>query len=114
VLPWLPDLEHLAYGWAHSLSDVHTALTGAGLVVRALREYAYSPYGCFDHLEETQPDRWTVKGAEVAWGLVGGFGTITAFTLGAPISLSVATSAMGAGLIVKFRQLIDGFLSEEN
>lgn len=62
--------EHAAYEWAHSLSDVHTALTEAGLVVRALREYPYSPYGCFDFLEETQPGRWTVRGSEVDIPLV--------------------------------------------
>lgn len=34
------------------------------------------------------------------WGLVGGFGTITAFTLGAPISLGLAISGMGVGLFL--------------
>jgi hypothetical protein len=34
------------------------------------------------------------------WGLVGGFGMMTAFTIGAPITLGLAISSMGVGLIV--------------
>jgi hypothetical protein len=34
------------------------------------------------------------------WGLVGGFGTMTAFTVGAPISLAAAIYVMGAGVLV--------------
>lgn len=34
------------------------------------------------------------------WGLVGGFGVMTAFTLGAPISLASAIAVMGGGLLV--------------
>ena len=34
------------------------------------------------------------------WGLVGGIGVMTAFTLGAPISLGVAMSVMGAGVLL--------------
>jgi len=37
---------------------------------------------------------------EGVWGLVAGFGVMTAGTLGAPISLGLAISLMGAGLIV--------------
>lgn len=63
-------IEHLAYEWSHSLADIHTALTRAGLTIRALREYPYSPYGCFDYLEETGPGRWTVRESEVDLPLV--------------------------------------------
>ena len=34
------------------------------------------------------------------WGFVGGFGPITAFTFGAPISLGLAITLMGVGLLV--------------
>ncbi len=34
------------------------------------------------------------------WGLVGGLGTMTAFTLGAPISLATAISVMGGGVLL--------------
>lgn len=67
-----PDapLEHDAYEWAHSLADVFTALLGAGLVVRGFREYAYSPYGCFDYLEQVAEDQWKVRGAETDLPLI--------------------------------------------
>jgi SAM-dependent methyltransferase len=58
-----PDAEyrHDAYEWAHSLEDVLMALVGAGLSIREFREYAYSPYGCFPYLEETEPGRWKIR-----------------------------------------------------
>lgn len=34
------------------------------------------------------------------WGFVGGFGAMTAFTLGAPLSLGAAISLMGGGLVL--------------
>ena len=34
------------------------------------------------------------------WGLVGGIGAMTAFTLGAPVPLAVAMSLMGVGVLV--------------
>jgi hypothetical protein len=63
-------IEHVAYEWAHGLADVHGALTGAGLTVRALREYPFSPYGCFEYLGEVEPGRWKVRGAPVDLPLV--------------------------------------------
>lgn len=63
-------IEHVAYEWSHSLADVHGALTRAGLTVRALREFPYSPYGCFDYLEETEPGRWKVRGVRAELPLV--------------------------------------------
>ena len=37
--------------WAHSLSEVITALISAGLSIEGFKEYPYSPYNCFDGLE---------------------------------------------------------------
>jgi SAM-dependent methyltransferase len=55
---------HDAYEWAHSLSDVFQALIAAGLAVRSFREFPYSPYNCFHYLEEREPGRWYVRGAQ--------------------------------------------------
>ncbi|MFW6085042.1 MAG: class I SAM-dependent methyltransferase [Gemmatimonadota bacterium] len=63
-------VEHEAFEWAFSLSDVHTALVGAGLTIRRMREYPFSPFGCYDFLEQTGPDRWEVRGSEVDEPLV--------------------------------------------
>jgi SAM-dependent methyltransferase len=59
------SFEHAAFEWAHSLSDVLTALQRSGLAIRDFREYPYSPYGCFPFLEQVDADRWKVRGAEV-------------------------------------------------
>jgi SAM-dependent methyltransferase len=57
--------EHEAREWSHSLSEVIEALLAAGLTIRSFREYPYSPHGCYPFLEESAPDRWTVRGAPV-------------------------------------------------
>ena len=57
--------EHEAREWSHSLSEAIEALLAAGLTIRSFREYPYSPYGCYPFLEESAPDRWTVRGAPV-------------------------------------------------
>lgn len=61
---------HRAFEWAHSLSEVVSALLEAGLTLRDFREYPFSPYGCFPFLEESEPGRWEVRGAEVELPLV--------------------------------------------
>jgi len=37
--------------WPHSLSEVINALILAGLTIEYFKEYAYSPYDCFENLE---------------------------------------------------------------
>lgn len=37
--------------WSHSMSEVISALIGAGLTIEYFSEYPYSPYNCFDGLE---------------------------------------------------------------
>ncbi|WP_249344274.1 class I SAM-dependent methyltransferase [Marinomonas sp. CT5] len=37
--------------WSHSISDVISALIGAGLRIESFVEYPYSPYNCFDGLQ---------------------------------------------------------------
>lgn len=37
--------------WSHSMSEVISALIGAGLTIESFSEYPYSPYNCFDGLE---------------------------------------------------------------
>jgi hypothetical protein len=62
--------SHTSFEWAHSLSDVFTALTSAGLAIGEFREYPYSPFGCYPFLHETAPGRWTVRGCPVDVPLV--------------------------------------------
>jgi hypothetical protein len=59
------EFSHASFEWLHSLSDVHRALIGAGLTIRDLREYPFSPFGCYAYLEELERDRWTIRDATI-------------------------------------------------
>lgn len=52
-----------------------------------------------DHVREAPSPLIKVGSRMGVWGLVGGFGVMTAFTLGAPVSLGLAISLMGAGVV---------------
>ncbi len=47
--------------WAHPLSSVVNALVGAGIEIRRLNEFPYSPYNCFEGLEEREPGRFHLR-----------------------------------------------------
>ncbi len=53
--------QHEFAVWAHPLGDVITALTTAGLEIRALTEFDYSPYDCFAGMQEKQPGRFYLE-----------------------------------------------------
>lgn len=56
------EFSHEAYEWTHSVADVLNALISAGLTIRAVREFAWTPYNCFPFLEEREKGRWYVRG----------------------------------------------------
>lgn len=47
--------------WNHSLSEVMSSLMNAGLSIMDFKEYNYSPYPCFDHIEEYGHDQYRIK-----------------------------------------------------
>ncbi len=49
--------------WVHPLGTVVQALIDAGIRIDTLREYPYSPYNCFDGLEEREPGRYYLQHA---------------------------------------------------
>ena len=53
--------------WAHPLSSVLNALIGAGIQIEQVREYPFSPYNCFEGMEEREPGRFYLnhKGHDV-------------------------------------------------
>ena len=55
------DFVSSAYEWAHGLGDIVTALTSAGLKIEFMHEFAFSPYGCFPFVEETEPGKYMLK-----------------------------------------------------
>lgn len=46
--------------WNHSLGSVVNALIKAGLEIKELNEYDYSPYNCLSNMEEFQPGKFRV------------------------------------------------------
>jgi len=47
--------------WPHPLSEVLNALISNGIAVDHLNEYPFSPYNCFENLEEWEKDRYYPK-----------------------------------------------------
>ncbi len=49
--------------WTHPLSDVINALISAGIKIEQLNEYPYSPYNCFDGMEEREQGKFYISQA---------------------------------------------------
>lgn len=47
--------------WSHPLSSVVTALIEAGIRIESLKEYPFSPYGCFPDMIEREPGRFHLE-----------------------------------------------------
>ena len=47
--------------WNHSIGEVVNSLLEKGLVIKALDEYDYSPYNCFNKTEKIAPKRFRIK-----------------------------------------------------
>lgn len=47
--------------WNHSLSEVISALIKAGLNIESFCEYDYSPYNCFNNMEEFETGKFRIK-----------------------------------------------------
>lgn len=47
--------------WNHSLGEVLGALLEHGLSIEQFHEYDYSPYACFNNLEQFEPGKYRVK-----------------------------------------------------
>ena len=58
------DIKGKEYSWNHSISEVINALIGAGLQLRAMNEYMYSPYPCFRNTVELEKNEWHIRGME--------------------------------------------------
>ncbi|WP_154223495.1 class I SAM-dependent methyltransferase [Marinicella rhabdoformis] len=47
--------------WSHPLGEVISALLCAGLSIQAFEEFDYSPYDCFDNMEERQAGQFHLQ-----------------------------------------------------
>ena len=50
--------------WNHSISEVVNALIENGLTIHSLNEYDYSPYNCFNGMEEFETGKFRIKNFE--------------------------------------------------
>lgn len=50
--------------WNHSLSEVFTSLLHQGLEIVSFNEIDYSPYNCFSHTVEFEPNKFRIKHLE--------------------------------------------------
>ena len=59
--------EQTMVTWPHSLSEVINSLIQAGIRIDRVNEYPFSPYNCFDNLEEKAPNQFhsIVKGQSI-------------------------------------------------
>ena len=59
------ELEHgPTHGWSHSLGEVVTALSDAGLDVEFLHEYPWSTFEAVDAMEKREDGRYVLRGGE--------------------------------------------------
>lgn len=49
---------HTLYQWIHSLGDIISAISSAGLTIEWLHEFDYSPFACYPWLRERRRDEY--------------------------------------------------------
>ncbi|MGV3459617.1 MAG: class I SAM-dependent methyltransferase [Flavobacterium sp.] len=54
-------IEYETVSWNHSISEVVGSLINAGLTIESLDEYDYSPYNCFNDMDEYQLGRFRTR-----------------------------------------------------
>lgn len=54
-------IEHQSISWNFSLSEMMTSLLKQGMHIKHFEEFDYSPYPCFEGLEEFEPGKFRVK-----------------------------------------------------
>lgn len=54
-----------SFQWPHHLGEIVTALAKAGLALRFLHEFPFSPYDCYPFLREAEPGRFIAKNQSV-------------------------------------------------
>ena len=61
--------------WAHPLSKVVNALVNAGIQIEQINEFPFSPYNCFEGMEEREPGRFYLSHKEhdvpIVYSLIG-------------------------------------------
>ena len=57
-------IQYQEFSWNHSLSEVINSLIKHGMQIQLLNEFPFSPYNCFNNVEQGADGYWRVKGLE--------------------------------------------------
>jgi SAM-dependent methyltransferase len=55
------DLQTKSIGWNHPISEILNSLLQSGLELKQFNEYDYSPYNCFNEMEEFEKGKFCIK-----------------------------------------------------
>jgi len=55
------DLEDKSVGWNHPISEILNSLLQSGLELNQFNEFDYSPYNCFNEMEEFETGKFRIK-----------------------------------------------------
>ena len=58
----LAPIKTINYGWNHPFSEIFSALIKNKLVIEQFCEFPYSPYNCFNNMEQGDDCMWRIKG----------------------------------------------------
>lgn len=54
------EVHSKTVSWNHPTSEILNALIGSGLEIKRYDEYDYSPYSCFNHIEEQEKGKFRI------------------------------------------------------
>jgi len=57
-------IKSVEHGWNHPFSEIINALIKQGLQIEQFNEFPYSPYNCFNNLEQGADEMWRIKGMD--------------------------------------------------
>jgi len=57
-------IRFMEYGWNHPFSEIFSALIKNGLTIGEFHEFPYSPYNCFNEVEQGDDGMWRIKGMD--------------------------------------------------
>ena len=57
-------IKSIEHGWNHPFSEIINALLKHGLQIQQFNEFSYSPYNCFNNLQQGADGMWRIKGMD--------------------------------------------------
>ena len=57
-------IKSIEHGWNHPFSEIINALLKKNLQIQLFNEFSYSPYNCFNNLEQGADGMWRIKGLD--------------------------------------------------